>query len=54
MRVVVNYLHSDQAANEVVADIEAAGGRAMAVPADVRDPAAVASMIERVREAWGG
>ena len=33
MRVVVNYLHSAEAANEVVADIEAAGGQAMAVPA---------------------
>lgn len=49
MRVVVNYLHSTQAAEEVVRDIEAAGGQAMAVQADVRDAAAVASMLERVR-----
>jgi 3-oxoacyl-[acyl-carrier protein] reductase len=54
MRVVVNYLHSDQAAEEVVADIEAAGGQAMAVQADVREAAAVDTMIERVRAAWGG
>ena len=54
MRVVVNYLHSRTAAEEVVAGIEAAGGQAMAVQADVRDPAAVASMIEQVQAAWGG
>jgi 3-oxoacyl-[acyl-carrier protein] reductase len=52
--VVVNYLHSGQAAEEVVADIEAAGGQAMAVQADVRDPAAVETMLERVAVAWGG
>jgi ABC-type nitrate/sulfonate/bicarbonate transport system substrate-binding protein len=46
MRVVVNYLHSDAAAQEVVAGIEAAGGQAMAVRADVREAAAVKSMLE--------
>ncbi|MER6984996.1 SDR family oxidoreductase, partial [Streptomyces carpinensis] len=35
-------------------DIEAAGGRAMAVQADVREAAAVESMVEQVRTAWGG
>jgi 3-oxoacyl-[acyl-carrier protein] reductase len=54
MRVVINYLHSDQAAREVAAGIEAAGGQAMAVQADVRETAAVNVMIERVRAAWGG
>ncbi|WP_086723239.1 SDR family NAD(P)-dependent oxidoreductase [Streptomyces carpinensis] len=54
MRVVVNYLRSGTAAEEVVADIEAAGGRAMAVQADVREAAAVESMVEQVRTAWGG
>jgi 3-oxoacyl-[acyl-carrier protein] reductase len=54
MRVVVNYLHSSRAAEEVVADIRAAGGQAMAVQADVREEAAVRSMIERVGSAWGG
>jgi 3-oxoacyl-[acyl-carrier protein] reductase len=54
MRVVVNYLHSDQAAEQVVAGIESAGGQAMAVRADVRDAAAVDAMLERVRAAWGG
>jgi 3-oxoacyl-[acyl-carrier protein] reductase len=54
MRVVVDYLHSAAAAEEVVAGIEAAGGRAMAVRADVRDAAAVDGMIDQVRAAWGG
>ena len=54
MRVVVNYLRSVTAAEEVVAGIEAAGGQAMAVQADVREAAAVANMIERVQATWGG
>jgi 3-oxoacyl-[acyl-carrier protein] reductase len=54
MRVVVNYLRNGTAAKEVVADIEAAGGQAMAVQADVREAAAVESMIEQVQAAWGG
>lgn len=53
MRVVVNYLRSERAADEVVADIAAAGGQAMAVRADVREAAAVERMVERVSAAWG-
>ncbi|WP_327128727.1 SDR family oxidoreductase [Streptomyces sp. NBC_01727] len=52
-RVVVNYLRSSKSAEEVVAGIEAAGGQAMAVRADVREAAAVESMVEQVRAAWG-
>lgn len=54
MRLVVNYLSSGKAAEDVVAGIEAAGGQAMAVQADVREAAAVDSMVEQVRAAWGG
>ncbi len=54
MRVVINYLRSEQAAKEVVAGIEAAGGQAMAIQADVRDAAAVDAMLDRVRAEWGG
>ncbi|MFE7329907.1 SDR family NAD(P)-dependent oxidoreductase [Streptomyces sp. NPDC057565] len=54
MRVVVNYLRSSKAAEDVVADIEAAGGQAMAVQADVREAAAIESMVEQVQAAWGG
>ena len=54
MRVVINYLHSAEAAEQVVAEIEAVGGEAIAVRADVRDEAAVAAMVDRVGAAWGG
>jgi 3-oxoacyl-[acyl-carrier protein] reductase len=54
MRVVVNYLSSAKAAEEVVADIEAAGGQAMAVQADVRDTAAIQTMVDHVGSVWGG
>jgi 3-oxoacyl-[acyl-carrier protein] reductase len=54
MRVVVNYLHSTAAADEVVADIVAAGGQAIAVRADVREAAAVEDLVKRVQMSWGG
>ena len=54
MRVVVNYLHSAKSAEQVVAEIEDAGGAAVAVQADVRDPAAVQALLDQVRQAWGG
>ena len=54
MRMVVNYLHSAASAEQVVAEIEAAGGEAIAVQADVREPEAVQSLIEQVQAAWGG
>ncbi|HEY1503089.1 MAG TPA: SDR family NAD(P)-dependent oxidoreductase [Stellaceae bacterium] len=40
-------------AETVVAEIEAAGGTAIADTADVTDPAQVAAMIERATERWG-
>jgi len=51
--VAVNYNHSEEAAKEVVAAIEAAGGRAMAVHADVREQAQVEAMVEQVTERLG-
>jgi 3-oxoacyl-[acyl-carrier protein] reductase len=54
MRVVVNYLRNTTAAQQVVADIEAAGGRAMAVQADVREETAIRHLTEEVLAAWGG
>lgn len=53
MRVVVNYRSSREEADGVVASIKAAGGRAMAVAADVRDEPAVLGMVEQVRAAMG-
>jgi 3-oxoacyl-[acyl-carrier protein] reductase len=53
MRVVVNYRSSRDEADDVVASIRSAGGRAMAVQADVRDGPAVLGMVEQVRAAMG-
>lgn len=51
--VVVN--DSDGAAAErVAAEIEAAGGRAMAAPASVTDAEQVAAMVHAATMAWGG
>jgi len=51
--VVVNYLASADAAAAVVAEITAAGGRALAVQADVSDPAQATALATRSREAFG-
>jgi 3-oxoacyl-[acyl-carrier protein] reductase len=52
--VGVNYWRSESAAGEVVAAIEAAGGRAIALAADVRDAAAVRAMVQRLAGEMGG
>ncbi len=52
--VVVNFAGNEQAAEDVVARINAAGGRAIAHQADVSDPAAVAALFERAEAAFGG
>ncbi|MCU6454079.1 SDR family NAD(P)-dependent oxidoreductase [Sphingomonas sp. A2-49] len=44
---------SAAAADRVVAEIEAGGGTAMAIPASVTDEAAVGAMAEAVIDAWG-
>lgn len=46
--VAVNYLSRGDAAESLVAEIEAAGGDAIGVAADVSDDAAVEAMIDRV------
>lgn len=51
--VVVNYRSSEAEAAELVETIEANGGRAMAIQADVSDKAAVEEMADRAREAFG-
>jgi 3-oxoacyl-[acyl-carrier protein] reductase len=52
-RVAVGYGTSAGAADKVVDAIERAGGTAMAVHADVIDPAAVDSAFAAVESAWG-
>ena len=51
--VAVNYHTSEAAAQGVVADILAAGGKAVAVKADARDQAQVEAMAAAVQEALG-
>ncbi len=41
------------AAQAVADEIRAAGGQAMALPADLTDPAQVEAAVQRVLEAWG-
>lgn len=52
--VGVNYFRSEEKARAVVARIEAAGGRAVALHADVRDGAQVEAAIGRLVETFGG
>ena len=51
--VVVNYVSGDDRAAAIVEEIEAAGGRAIAVKADVSDEAQVQSMFRQTYDAFG-
>jgi len=51
--IAVNYHRGEEAALEVVAEVEARGGRAIPVPADVGDPKAVESMFAAVADQLG-
>jgi 3-oxoacyl-[acyl-carrier protein] reductase len=51
--VAVNYLSNAAAADEVVAACKAAGGDAMAMPADVTDAEAIRSMVDHVAAEFG-
>ena len=53
MTVVVNYSHSEAAAAGVVEKIKAAGGDALAVRADVSNPAEVKEMFKTVWKTYG-
>jgi 3-oxoacyl-[acyl-carrier protein] reductase len=53
VRVVVNYHQSAAAADEVVAEIQAAGGEAQAVQADVSDFAQAEALIKQAVASFG-
>jgi 3-oxoacyl-[acyl-carrier protein] reductase len=52
--VVVNYAQSAQAAAAVVAEIEAGGGRAHALQADIAQAEAVENLVEEAERVLGG
>jgi len=52
--VAVNYRSDESAAKQVVADIEAGGGRAVAIRGDVSDHAEAGAVIAAVLSALGG
>jgi 3-oxoacyl-[acyl-carrier protein] reductase len=52
-RVVINYLRNGSAAEALKSNIEAAGGAAIAIQADVTDADAVARMIDRAGHHFG-
>ena len=52
--VVVHYFRGRADAEAIVADIEAAGGRALAFGCDIRDEAAVEAFLAAAAEAMGG
>jgi NAD(P)-dependent dehydrogenase (short-subunit alcohol dehydrogenase family) len=52
-RVVVNYASNEAAAGALVQEIEQAGGKAIAIKADVGNEAEILSMFEQVDRAFG-
>ncbi|SDP21472.1 NAD(P)-dependent dehydrogenase, short-chain alcohol dehydrogenase family [Nakamurella panacisegetis] len=52
-RTVINYRDKAKRAENVVAEIAAAGGEAVAVRADVTDAASVTAMVEQIKATWG-
>lgn len=52
--VVVNFRNKEKRALQLVEKIEAGGGTAIALGADLTDAASVAGMFDAVKAAWGG
>jgi len=53
-KVVINYSHSEEKAQQVLSKIEQQGGEAMLVKADVSDAPSVSEMMRTVTKKWGG
>jgi NAD(P)-dependent dehydrogenase (short-subunit alcohol dehydrogenase family) len=52
--VVINYRNKEKRALQLVEKIEAAGGKAIAVGADLTDPESVARLFATIAAEWGG
>ncbi|MEO8095262.1 MAG: SDR family oxidoreductase [Pseudolysinimonas sp.] len=53
-RVAINYVSHPEAAERLVQTMTQKHGEAIAIPADVSDPKAVADLFRQVDAAWGG
>ncbi len=53
-RVAINYVSHPETAEQMVADIQASGGEAIAVEADVSSYDSVGRMFTKLDDAWGG
>ncbi len=51
--IVINHKKNEELAKEVVAKVEAAGGRGVAVQADIEDPEQIHSLFDAAREEFG-
>jgi 3-oxoacyl-[acyl-carrier protein] reductase len=51
--VIVHYHRSESSASDVVRKIKAAGGKAVAVQADLGDPASIENLVQKSLEAFG-
>lgn len=51
--VVVNYKRNEELASEVVGQVEEAGGKAIAVQADIEDPEQIHALFDAAREEFG-
>lgn len=52
--VIVNYAHGRDAAESVVGEIEKAGGRAIAVQADIGDAVGISKLFDAAERTFGG
>lgn len=52
--VTINYAGSEAPAQDLARKLSAGGGKAMAVQADVSDPASVAALFDQTEQAFGG
>jgi NAD(P)-dependent dehydrogenase (short-subunit alcohol dehydrogenase family) len=52
--VVINFRNKEARANKLVDKIVTAGGSAIAIGADLTDPASVAGMFNTIESEWGG
>src|SRR3954464_1377258 len=52
--VIVNYSSSQAGADQVVSEIKAAGGKAVAIQGDVSKPADITRFVTEAKSAFGG